>query len=165
MIVPTPCCLMARGRPALVRLRLRQMGKRRIGENRPGRGREAHRHHETPPSPEDVGQLLLQRCGKRSKWLTGNKSQDPVPSHETLRILASLHPQLARTPGQQPRHLLHDRSRLPDTGAFQRGKKTQCIQALQQAGFSDETIKSALSTLGVPPGGHHPPTRSSKNQA
>ena len=43
---------MAEGRPALVRLRLRKMGKRRIGESRAGRGREAHRHHETTPSPE-----------------------------------------------------------------------------------------------------------------
>ena len=42
--------------------------------------------------------------------------------------------------------------------------KDQCIQALQEAGFSDETSKAALATLGVPPGGHHPPKRSSKKQ-
>ena len=98
-----------------------KMGKRRIGENRPGRGREAHRHHETPPSPErrptptpavwDEVQVAHRQQG-----------QDPVPSHETLRILASLHPQPGRTNRRRPQHLLHDRSRLPDTGAFRRRK-------------------------------------------
>ena len=43
--------------------------------------------------------------------------------------------------------------------------KAQCIQALQQIGFTNDRIESALSTLGVPPGGHHPPKRSSKKQA
>ena len=43
--------------------------------------------------------------------------------------------------------------------------KVQCIQALQQIGFTTQNIQSALSTLGVPPGGHHPPKRSRKKQA
>ena len=43
--------------------------------------------------------------------------------------------------------------------------KARCIQALQKAGFSDETIESALATLGGPPGGRHPPKRSSKKDA
>ena len=44
-------------------------------------------------------------------------------------------------------------------------EKAQCIEALQQIGFTTQNIKSALSTLGVPPGGHHPPKRSSKKDA
>ena len=40
--------------------------------------------------------------------------------------------------------------------------KANAIQALQEAGFNDETIEDALTTLGVPPGGRHPPKRSSK---
>ena len=43
--------------------------------------------------------------------------------------------------------------------------KAHCVQALQEAGFTDETIENAMATLGVPPGGHHPPKRSSKKDA
>ena len=85
------------------------------------RGREAHRHHETPPSPE-CRTTPTPKMRQEIQVAHRQRSQVPVASHETLRILASLHPQRGRTPGQQPRHLLHDRSRLPDTGAFQRRK-------------------------------------------
>ena len=43
--------------------------------------------------------------------------------------------------------------------------KDQCIQALQEIGFTNDRIESALSTLGVPPGGHHPPKRRRKKLA
>ena len=43
--------------------------------------------------------------------------------------------------------------------------KAHATQSLLNAGYSDETIENALATLGVPPGGHHPPKRSSKKQA
>ena len=71
-------------------------------------------------SDPNVAQLLLQRCGMSSKMAHWQRSQDPVPPSTTLRLFASLHPQRGRTPGQRPRHLLHDRRRLPDTGAFRR---------------------------------------------
>ena len=57
------------------------------------------------------------------------RSQDPVPAHETLRILASLDPQRGRTPGQRPRHLLHDRTRLPDTGTVRRRESARHTSA------------------------------------
>ena len=110
-----------------------------------------------------VGQLLLQRCGMRSKWLTGNKAR----SLSRLMRHYEFSPAFTRN---MVEHLGND----PDTyymiGADYRiaepseEGKDQCIQALQEAGFSDETSKAALATLGVPPGGHHPPKRSSKKQ-
>ena len=111
-----------------------------------------------------VGQLLLQRCGISSRWLTGNEART---LSRRLRHY-EFSPAFTRNVVE---HLGND----PDTyyiiGADYRIEepseegKDQCIQALQEAGFSDETIESALSTLGVPPGGHHPPKRSSKKQA
>ena len=73
-------------------------------------------------SDPNVGQLLLQRCGISSRWLTGNEARTLSRRLPTLRIPAGLHPQRGRTPGQQPRHLLHDRSRLPDTGTIRRSE-------------------------------------------
>ena len=110
---------------------------------------------------EDVGRLLLKRCGISSKWLTGNRAR-------TLSRLMRHH----EFPPAVTRHLLEHLGNNPDTyyiiGADYRipepseAEKAQCIQALQQAGFSDETIEIALATLGVPPSGHHPPKQGEK---
>ena len=112
------------------------------------------------PHPS-VGQLLVQRCGMSSKWLTGNKAR----SLSRLMRHHEFSPAFTR-------NVVEHLGNNPDTyyiiGADYRiaepseEGKDQCIQALQEAGFSDDIIESALSTLGVPPGGHHPPKRSSK---
>ena len=112
------------------------------------------------PHPS-VGQLLLQRCGMRPKWLTGNGAR-------TLSRLMRHYEFSTAFTRNVVEHLGND----PDTyyiiGANYRiaepseDGRTYCIQALQEAGVSDETIESALATLGVPPGGHHPPKRSNK---
>ena len=114
------------------------------------------------PHPS-VGQLLVQRCGMSSKWLTGNKAR----SLSRLMRHHEFSPAFTR-------NVVEHLGNNPDTyyiiGADYRiaerseEGKDQCIQALLNAGFSDETSKTALSTLGVPPGGHHPPKRSSKKQ-
>ena len=71
-------------------------------------------------SDENVGQLFLQRCRIRTRWLTANEARslsrvirhyDFSPAF-TRNVLEHL--------GPQPRHLLHDRSRLPDTGTIRR---------------------------------------------
>ena len=110
---------------------------------------------------EDVGKLLLQRCCMRSRWLTGNgaRSLSRVIRHYdfspafTRNVLEHL--------GHNPDtyYMIGADYRIPEPS--EEGK-AQCIQSLLRAGFSDETIESALSTLGVPLGGHHPPKRSSK---
>ena len=114
------------------------------------------------PHPS-IGQLLVQRCGMSSKWLTGNKAR----SLSRLMRHHEFSPAFTR-------NVVEHLGNNPDTyyiiGADYRiaepseEGKDQCIQALQEAGFSDDIIESALSTLGVPPGGHHPPKRSSKKQ-
>ena len=114
-------------------------------------------------SHKNVGQLLLQRCGINSRWLTSNGART---LSRRLRDEA-FSPALTR-------NLLEHLGNDPDTyymiGADYRiaepsdDGRIYCIEALQEAGLSDETIESALSTLGVPPGGHHPPKRSSKKQ-
>ena len=109
----------------------------------------------------NVAQLLLQRCGISSRWLTSNETRT---LSRRLRHY-DFSPAFTRNVVE---HLGHD----PDTyymiGADYRIPepseewKAHAIQALQKAGFSNETIESALATLGVPLGGHHPPKRSSK---
>ena len=115
------------------------------------------------PHPS-VDQLLVQRCGMSSKWLTGNKAR----SLSRLMRHHEFSPAFTR-------NVVEHLGNNPDTyyiiGADYRiaepseEGKDQCIQALLNAGFSDDIIESALSTLGVPPGGHPPPKRSSKKQA
>ena len=115
-------------------------------------------------SDPNVAQLLLQRCGISSRWLTSNEART---LSRRLRDY-EYSPAFTRNAIE---HLGHD----PDTyymiGADYRipepspDGKAHVIQALQKAGFRDETIESALSTLGVPPGGHHPPKRSRRKLA
>ena len=77
------------------------------------------------PHPS-VGKLLLQRCGMSSRWLTSNRARLPVPtSHPALSTSRRPSPATwSNAHGRrQPRHLLHHRSRLPDTGTFRRRKR------------------------------------------
>ena len=112
---------------------------------------------------EDVGQLLLQRCGKSSKWLTGNRARTLSRLMRHYEFSPAFIRNLVEQIGVDPNtyYMIGADYRIPEPSEE---AKAQCIQALQQAGFSNQTIEIALSTLGVPPGGHHPPKRSSKKQ-
>ena len=115
------------------------------------------------PDP-NVGQLLLQRCGMRSRWLTGNGARslprrlrkEAFSPASTRNVLEHL--------GNDPDtyYMIGPDYRKPEPS---KEGKAHCIQALQEAGFSDDIIENALATLGVPPGGRHPPKRSSKKEA
>ena len=115
------------------------------------------------PHPS-VGQLLLQRCGISSRWLTGNEARTlsrrlrhyEFPPAFTRNVIEHL--------GHDPDtyYMIGADYRIPEPSEEAKANTTQ---SLLKAGFSDETIESALATLGVPPGGHHPPKRSSKKQA
>ena len=115
------------------------------------------------PNPS-VGQLLLQRCGKSSKWLTGNRARlmsRRLRDHEfSPAFIRNLLEHIGVDPNTY--YAIGPDYRIP---APSQEEKDQCIQSLQQIGFATQHIESALSTLGVPPGGHHPPKRSSKKQA
>ena len=74
------------------------------------------------PHPS-VGQLLLQRCGKSSKWLTGNGARSLSRLMRHYEFSPAFTRNLVERLGNNPDTLLHDRSRLPDTGAVQRSKR------------------------------------------
>ena len=115
------------------------------------------------PHPS-VGQLLLQRCGKSSKWLTGNgaRTLSRLMRHYQFSpaFIRNLVEQLGNNPDTY--YMIGADYRIPEPSEVE---KAQCIQSLQQIGFTTQNIQSALSTLGVPPGGHHPPKRSSKKDS
>ena len=112
------------------------------------------------PHPS-VGQLLLQRCGMSSKWLTGNGARSLSRLMRHYQFSPAFTRNLVERLGNNPDtyYMIGADYRIPEPS--EEGKD-QCIQALQEAGFTNDRIENALSTLGVPPGGHHPPKRSSK---
>ena len=115
------------------------------------------------PHPS-VGQLLLQRCGMSSKWLTGNGARSLSRLMRHYEFSPAFTRNLVENLGNNPDtyYIIGADYRIPEPSEEE---KAQCIQALQEIGFTTQNIESALSTLGVPPGGHHPPKRSSKKQA
>ena len=115
------------------------------------------------PHPS-VGQLLLQRCGISSKWLTSNRARLMSRRLRDYEFSPAFIRNLLEHIGVDPNtyYAIGPDYRIPEPS---QEEKDQCIQALQQIGFATQHIESALSTLGVPPGGHHPPKRSSKKQA
>ena len=112
------------------------------------------------PHPS-VGQLLLQRCGMSSKWLTGNRARSLSRLMRHYQFSPAFTRNLVERLGNNPDtyYMIGADYRIPEPS--EEGKD-QCIQALQEAGFTNDRIENALSTLDVPPGGHHPPKRSSK---
>ena len=112
------------------------------------------------PHPS-VGQLLLQRCGKSSKWLTGNKARTLSRLMRHYEFSPAFIRNLVERLGNNPDtyYMIGADYRIPEPS---KEEKDQCIQALQEIGFNNDRIEIALATLGVPPGGHHPPKRSSK---
>ena len=112
----------------------------------------------------EVGKLLLHRCGMRSRWLTGNGARTLSRRLRDEAFSPALTRNLLEHLGNDPDtyYMIGADYRIPEPSDDGR---VYCIEALQEAGFSDETIENALSTLGIPPGGHHPPKRSSKKDA
>ena len=95
-----------------------------------------------------------------SKWLTGNGARTLSRLMRHYEFSPAFIRNLVERLGNNPDtyYMIGADYRIPEPSE----EKAQCIQALQQVGFTIQNIQSALSTLGVPPGGHHPPKRSSK---
>ena len=115
-------------------------------------------------SDPNVGQLLLQRCGISSRWLTGNEARTLSRRLRHYEFSPAFTRNVIEHLGHDPDtyYMIGADYRIPEASEEAKANTTQ---SLLKAGFSDETIESALATLGVPPGGHHPPKRSSKKQA
>ena len=99
---------------------------------------------------EDVGQLLLQRCGMSSKWLTGNGARSLSRLIRHYQFSPAFTRNLLERLGNDPDtyYIIGPNYRIPEPS---KEGKDQCIQALQEAGFTNDRIENALSTLGVPP--------------
>ena len=112
-------------------------------------------------SDKNVGQLLLQRCGINSRWLTGNRARTLSRRLRHYEFSPAFTRNVVEYLGNDPDtyYIIGADYRIAEPSEE---AKDQCIQALQKAGFSDETIYSALATLGVPPGGHHRPNEVTK---
>ena len=115
------------------------------------------------PHPS-VGQLPLQRCGISSRRLTGNGAGSLSRRLRHYEFPPAFTCNLVEHPGHDPDtyYLIRPNYRIPEPSEEER---THCIQALQQVGFTSDSIETAMATLGVPPGGRHPPKRSSKKDA
>ena len=112
-------------------------------------------------SDKKVGQLLLQRCGISSRWLTGNEARTLSRRLRHYDFSPAFTRNVVECLGHDPDtyYMIGADYRIPEPSTE---GKAHATQSLLKAGFSDETIESALSMLGVPLGGHHPPKRSSK---
>ena len=115
-------------------------------------------------SDPNVAQLLLQRCGISSRWLTGNEARTLSRRLRHYEFSPAFTPKVIEHLGHDPDtyYMIGADYRIPERS---KEAKDQCIQALQEIGFTNDRIESALSTLGVPPGGHHPPKQRRKKLA
>ena len=111
--------------------------------------------HEHP----SVGQLLLDRCGISPRWLTGNETRSMSRRLRQHDFSPSFTRHLVDHMGHNPDtyYMIGPEHRIPrpEPQAIEK-----CADALRKAGMDEQRIEVALATLGVPPGGHHPPKRS-----
>ena len=115
-------------------------------------------------SDPNVAQLLLQRCGISPRWLTSNETRTLSRRLRHYEYSPAFTRKVIEHLGHDPDtyYIIGADYRIPEPS---KEAKDQCIQALQEIGFTNDRIESALSTLGVPPGGHHPPKRSRRKLA
>ena len=105
-----------------------------------------------------VQQLLLERCSISPRWLDGKRA----------RFLSRRTREYGHTPaftrhavellGHDPDayYMIGVEHRIPEPTPEAMAK---CVGRLLDAGFSPESIETAMSVLGVPQGGRHPPKR------
>ena len=115
------------------------------------------------PDP-NVAQLLLQRCGISPRWLTSNEARTLSRRLRHYEYSPAFTRKVIEHLGHDPDtyYIIGADYRIPEPSP---DGKAHATQALLNAGFSNDRIESALSTLGVPPGGHHPPKRSRRKLA
>ena len=105
-----------------------------------------------------VQQLLLERCGISPRWLDGKRARflsrrtreyghTPAFTHHAVELL-----------GHDPDayYMIGVEHRIPEPTPE---AKAKCVDVLMDAGFSPEAVETAMSVLGVPRGGRHPPKR------
>ena len=115
------------------------------------------------PNP-NVAQVLLQRCGISPRWLTSNEARTLSRRLRHYEYSPAFTRKVIEHLGHDPDtyYIIGADYRIPEPSE---DEKAHATQALLNAGFTNDRIESALSTLGVPPGGHHPPKRSRRKLA
>ena len=114
-------------------------------------------------SDPNVAQLLLQRCGMRARWLTGNGARTLSRRLRKEEFSPALTRNLVEYLGNDPNtyYIIGADYRIPEPSEE---AKVNTTEALLKAGFATEIIENAFATLGVPPGGRHPPKRKTKQE-
>ena len=115
-------------------------------------------------SDPNVAQLLLQRCGISPRWLTSKEARTLSRRLRHYEYSPAFTRKVIKHLGHDPDtyYIIGADYRIPEPSP---DGKAHATQALLNAGFSNEAIETALATLGVPPGGHHPPKRSRRKLA
>ena len=110
---------------------------------------------------EDVVKLLLQRCGIRSTWIASNSARTLSRQSRAHGYSPAITRRLVEITGHNPDtyYMIGAEHRIPEPTPY---TKAKCVESLLDAGFSEEAVDNAMSVLGVPPGGHHPPKLSRK---
>ena len=108
--------------------------------------------HENP----GVGRLLLDRCGISPRWLNAQRTRSLSRRLREYRFTPALVRAAVEFAGHNPDtyYVIGPEYRIPKPEPAELEK---CVGALRQAGADTQRIEAALSTLGVPPGGHWPP--------
>ena len=105
-----------------------------------------------------VQQLLLQRCDISPRWLDGKQARSLSRRMRQYGYSPAFTRQAVELLGHDPDtyYMIGVEHRIPEPSPEARAK---CVESLLAAGFSPEAVETAMSALGVPPGGHHPPKR------
>ncbi len=110
--------------------------------------------HEHP----SVGKLILDRCGVRSRWLTGKRARFLSRRLREHGFPPAVIRMVVEHAGHNPDayYMIGAEYRIPEPSPKDLEK---CADMLRRAGANDQRIAAALGTLGVPSGGHWPPRR------
>ena len=108
--------------------------------------------HENP----QVGQLLLDRCGISPRWLNAHRARTLSRRLREHGFAPALVRAVVEFTGHNPDtyYMIGPEYRIPKP---EPDALVKCADALRLAGADNQRIETALSTLGVPPGGHWPP--------
>ena len=105
-----------------------------------------------------VQQLLLQRCGISPRWLDGKRARSLSRRTRQYGYSPAFTRRVVEFMGHDPDayYMIGVEHRILEPTSEATSK---CVEGLLDVGFSQEAVETAMSVLGVPPGGHHPPKR------
>ena len=99
----------------------------------------------------------------RSRWLTGNGARTLSRRPRHHEFSSAFTRNVVEYLGNDPDtyYIIGADYRIPEPSEEDR---TRCVNTMREAGFSEESVSAAMATLGVPPGGHHPPNEAARGK-